>query len=104
MEDVCQANYLVGLYKDKLKGDVYNVAHNSNTTLNELLDIIKTLSSNKDLPIDKKDNFRVGDVFKTHADIDKIKKLNFIPKTHIKEGVELTYSWYKTILKKYKNG
>ena len=42
--------------------------------------------------------------FKTHADIDKIKKLNFIPKTHIKEGVELTYSWYKTILKKYKNG
>ena len=63
VEDVCQANYLVGLYKDKLKGDVYNVAHNSNTTLNELLDIIKTLSSNKDLPIDKKDNFRVGDVF-----------------------------------------
>ena len=95
VDDVCQANYLVGFYNDELKGDVYNVAHNSNTTLNELLNIIKTLSPNKDIPIDKKDNFRAGDVFKTHADIDKIKKLNFTPKTQIKEGVELTYNWYK---------
>ena len=97
VKDVCQANYLVGVYGENLKGEVYNVAHNRNTDLNTLLELIKDMSNNKDLTI-KKESFRVGDVFKTHADINKIKKLNFTPEIHIREGVELTYKWYESIL------
>ena len=31
---------------------------------------------------------------------NELKKLNFTPQIHIKEGIELTYEWYKTILNK----
>ena len=99
VDDVCQANYLVGFYNDNLKGEIYNVAHNSNTTLNTLIELIKSINPTWNSSINREDS-RVGDVFKTHANINKIRKLNFHPKTYIKEGIELTYSWYQSILNK----
>ena len=55
----------------------------------------KNLSPNNPKVIQK--DFRVGDVFKTHANIDKIKKLKFSPHTKINEGIKLTYKWYEHI-------
>ena len=37
-----------------------------------------------------------GEVYKTYADISKMKELfNFSPKTNIKEGIEKFVSWYR---------
>ena len=95
VEDVCQANCVVGFYDKNLNGEIYNVAHDSNTNLNQIMEMIKDLSPNNPKVIHK--DFRVGDVFKTHANIDKIKKLKFSPHTKINEGIKLTYKWYEHI-------
>ncbi len=96
VDDVCQANYVAGINEKNFNGEIFNVAQNDNTNLNQIMEMIKNLSNNNP-EIIKKD-FRIGDVFKTHASIDKIQSLGFTPKYPIEKGLELTYNWYYNIL------
>ena len=74
----------------------FNVAQNGNTNLNEIMEMIKKNSKNNPKVVKK--DFRLGDVFKTYASIEKLEKINFSPKISIEKGIELTYNWYYSFL------
>ena len=41
-----------------------------------------------------------GDVYKTHANVDKlVKKINYKPKTKLKIGIKQYIEWYKNYYK-----
>lgn len=98
IENTVQANILAAVASEEAKNQVYNVAVGDRTTLNDLFEAIKdALCENK---VDyQKDaiyqEFRVGDVRHSQADITKIKKLlGYCPKYKIKEGVSIAMGWY----------
>lgn len=101
--DVCKANLLVAEYENNFNGDVYNVACNDTTNLVEIIDILKDVTGNNP-KIDNRPT-RLGDVKKTHADINKIKEIGFNYEHSLFDGILITYKWYESEFKKinYKN-
>ncbi|TAN61928.1 SDR family oxidoreductase [bacterium] len=92
IDNVVQANILAATTPG-VKHEVFNVANGRDTTVLEIVDTLnKFLGKNiqpKFLPI------RQGDVFRTSADISKIKKiLNFHPEVDFKEGLRRTIDWF----------
>jgi len=78
---------------------VYNVALNNRTTLNELYQLLeekliqRVNGLTKKKPIYK--GFRAGDVIHSQANISKAEKLlGYQPKYKISEGLEETMDWY----------
>ena len=97
IDNVVQANIL-GAMTPGIQHEVFNVANGKdNTVLNLVETLNKILGKNikpKLLPV------RAGDVFKTEADITKIKKmLNFKPLVGWEDGLRLTVEYFT---KKYK--
>jgi nucleoside-diphosphate-sugar epimerase len=79
-----------------VKHEVFNVANGKDNTVLELVEFLNKLIGKtvkpKFLPI------RVGDVFRTLADISKIKsKLGFQSKVDFKEGLKRTVDWFKEV-------
>lgn len=73
---------------------IYNIAYGHRTTLNELWNVIKTVSGT--LVDAKYRETRVGDIPHSLADISKAQSLlNYDPKTDIYTGLEKTYTWLK---------
>jgi UDP-N-acetylglucosamine 4-epimerase len=74
---------------------VYNGGARGQTSLKDLLTLIK--EEFKDSPsIVHHQDFRMGDVRHSFADISKAKKdLNYLPSHSIKEGIALTVKWFK---------
>lgn len=97
VEDVCQANYIMGKSARKFNGDIYNVSNDESYSLLRIKDLMEEITGGN--PKINNAPKREGDVFKTHAYIRKIKKYGFIPKYEIQEGIKNTYEWYKSILK-----
>jgi nucleoside-diphosphate-sugar epimerase len=93
--DVCKANLIVGSSAENFNGEVFNVACDNTTNLLEIFDMLKAITGNNPA-IDRRPP-RIGDVRKTHADIEKIKRLGFEYEVSLKEGIRLTYEWYKTV-------
>lgn len=94
-----QAN-LLGLFTENLEAvnQIYNVACGERTTLNELWENIK-VTCGISAEATYREN-RVGDIPHSLADITKIKKLlGYKPKVKVKEGLGLSYQWYKSIHK-----
>lgn len=92
IDNVVQANILAATTPG-VKHEVFNVANGRDTTVLEIVDTLnKFLGKNiqpKFLPI------RQGDVFRTLADVSKIKKiLNFRPEVDFKEGLRRTVEWF----------
>jgi len=91
--NVVQAN-LLAAEKIGLKGEVFNVASGTDYSV---LDLVKNL--NHLVQKDIRPKFlppRPGDVFKTLADLSKIKKmLRFKPRTDFKEGLKFTLAYFK---------
>jgi nucleoside-diphosphate-sugar epimerase len=77
------------------KHEVFNVANGKDNTVLQLVDYL-----NKIIGKDIKPAFlpvRPGDVFRTCADISKIKaKLSYEPKVNFEEGLKRTVDWFKT--------
>lgn len=78
---------------------VYNVALNDQTTLNELFNSIRELILERvpslTIPDPVYQDFRAGDVRHSRADISKANKLlGFSPKYKINEGLKLSMDWY----------
>ena len=79
--------------KKKIPYDIFNIGSQNPKTLTYFLKIISNKLKIK--PIIKKKSLQMGDVYKTHASIKKLKiKLNFSPKTNLKEGVHNFIDWY----------
>lgn len=77
----------------KVPHEVLNVANGKDNTVLQLVDSLnKIIGKNikpKFLPV------RAGDVFRTLADISKIKKvMNFEPKVNFEEGLKRTVEWF----------
>lgn len=93
VENVVQANILAA-ESDKGNGEVFNVACNQETSLNQLIVILEEIIGWK-VGADYKEA-RQGDVPHSRADIVKAKViLGYSPKIEIKEGLEKTVDWLK---------
>lgn len=94
IDNVVQANILAATTKG-IKHEVFNVAYGKDNTVLQLVDCLnKIIGKNikaKFLPP------RLGDVFRTYADISKIKtKLGFEPKIGFEEGLTRTVKYFQT--------
>jgi len=93
IDNVVQANILAATTQG-IKHEVFNVANGKDNTVLQLVGLL-----NKIIGKDIKPVFlplRAGDVFRTNADISKIKKiLGYKPKANFEEGLRLTVEWFK---------
>ena len=100
IENVVQANILAALAENReAVNQVYNVALNERTSLNQLYGMIRGLLLDK-FPalINHRPSyvdFREGDVRHSQADISKARAmLGFEPTHHIDQGLEQAMEWY----------
>lgn len=105
ISNVIEANELAILTSnDKAVNQVYNVAYGKNTTLNQLLEILKELLSEYDNAINSVsicyESERIGDIKHSLASIDKAKSfLGYNPKYDLKMGLTEAIKWYWENLK-----
>ncbi|MHA1280512.1 MAG: NAD-dependent epimerase/dehydratase family protein [Candidatus Helarchaeota archaeon] len=84
-------NGFLTIWKRGESGETYNVAGDAPYSINELAKII---SEELDIPVVKIFIPRKkGDLNLTHPSIEKIKKLGWIPKIDLREGVRRTLDW-----------
>ena len=80
-----------------------NIGNNKTISLKNFIKLIETnlgLKANI-----KYQSFQKGDIFKTHASINKINKFyGFLPKTKIESGVKKFVNWFIENKGKYKIG
>jgi nucleoside-diphosphate-sugar epimerase len=93
IENVVEANIISATTKG-IKHEVFNVANGNDNTVLQLVELLnKIIGKNIKpafLPI------RIGDVFRTLADISKIKNiLNFQTKVDFEEGLTRTVNWFR---------
>jgi len=105
IENTIQMNLLAATTNnEKAVGQIYNVALNNQTSLNQLHNMIGEMLSQKIKGLKKKKpvyrEFRNGDVLHSLADISKAKKLlDYSPQYEIKRGMEIVIDWYIKNLK-----
>jgi len=100
VDNAVQANLLASMVDDAAAvNQVYDVALNEKTTLNELFEMIRSLLEPRFprvrgvRPIHRAS--RAGDVRLSQADIDKAKRfLGYEPAWRIRPGLERTIEWY----------
>ncbi len=99
IDNVVQMNILAAVASDEASGEVYNVAFNARTSLNELKDLIynylQDLVPHIAAPEVQYGEFRAGDVRHSQADISKAKNmLGYDPVHDIKSGLKKAMPWY----------
>lgn len=99
VDNAVQANILAALAQGEAQGQIYNVACNARTTLNELKELLYTALAQHDSGVSpaviEYRDFRAGDVRHSQADIGKASTLLGYEPTHpIKKGIEQAMSWY----------
>ena len=106
IENAIQMNLLAATTKNKEAiNQVYNVALNDITSLNNLYQMIESRIIENMPTLKKKKpiyrDFRLGDIKYSQASIDKAKKLlDYNPKYKIKEGLIKAIDWYINFHKK----
>lgn len=99
VNNAVQANLLAATGTDDSKNQVYNVACNARTSLNELFALIRDELAKLGVTYDKTPvygDFRAGDVRHSQADIAKAASLLGYQPTHsICEGLAVAMPWYK---------
>lgn len=98
IDNTVQANILAATADEQAKGEVYNVALNDRTSLNQLFDAIKINLKNNKVHYEKTciyQDFRVGDVRHSQADISKISTgLGYCPQFDVADGLKEAMPWY----------
>ncbi|MDB3893374.1 NAD-dependent epimerase/dehydratase family protein [Candidatus Thioglobus sp.] len=100
IDNTVQMNLLAATTKnDKATDQVYNVALNDRTSLNKLYQMIEDGLVQRVQGLTKKEpiyqDFRVGDVRHSQANIDKAQiLLDYQPQYIISEGMDRTIDWY----------
>jgi UDP-N-acetylglucosamine/UDP-N-acetylgalactosamine 4-epimerase len=106
IDNTVQMNLLAATTdNDKATDQVYNVALNDRTSLNKLYQMIEERLIQRIKGLEKKDpiyqDFRVGDVRHSQANIDKAQALlDYQPKYMISEGMNEAMDWYVSSLTK----
>ena len=109
IDNAVQANLLAAATENpEALNQVYNVAVNERTTLNQLFELIRSLLEphfpylKDSAPIYR--DFRVGDVRHSLADIGKAKTLlGYVPTHRIGEGLQVAMNWYLKVLSEVKS-
>ncbi len=105
IDNVIQMNELAMLNKNSLADNtVYNTAYGDRTTLNQLIDYLKTILKRYDNNVENIEVIhgpnRIGDIPHSLASIEKAKKLlNYNPKFNLYDGLEEAIKWYLFNLK-----
>ncbi|WP_442593188.1 SDR family oxidoreductase [Parapusillimonas sp. JC17] len=103
IDNVVQANILAALAQPEGVNQVYNVAVNARTSLNELFDYLAKALGNNGIVYDRQPvyrDFRAGDVRHSQADISKAKELlGYEPMHTIVQGIEVAMPWYTQFLR-----
>ena len=98
VENAVQANILAAVAAPEGRNQVYNVAVNARTTLNELFGLLTHALARQGVQYDKDavyQDFRAGDVRHSQADISKARALLGYSPTHtISQGLEVAMPWY----------
>jgi len=89
---------------DKCNGEIFNIGYDDTITTGEAIKLVEEVMG-APAKYDRKPR-RVGDQYKTHANIDKARKiLGYNPTTKPKEGFEKAGKWYKeTVLPLIEDG
>lgn len=92
--DVVQANINAAKCSYPKEGSVFNIATGNSISLNELFDMLKSITGYSKSAIYKPP--RAGDIVRSKANIQKaVSELNFQAKVKIKQGLQETVEWYK---------
>lgn len=99
IENVVQANLLAATEeKSHALNNVYNVAVNARTSLEELFSMLKAMLADLGVNYAKEPvykDFRAGDVLHSQASIEKIKNnLSYAPNYSVAEGLRVAMPWY----------
>ncbi|WJJ94210.1 SDR family oxidoreductase [Neopusillimonas aromaticivorans] len=102
IENVVQANILSALAAQAGRNQVYNVAVNARTSLNQLFGYLSTALGENGVHYAKAPvygNFRAGDVRHSQADISKAGSLlGYAPQYDILQGLKKAMPWYVRFL------
>lgn len=103
VENAVQANLLAALSQPEKASQVYNVAFNARTSLNQLFEHLRAQLAKHGVKYDKAPvygDFRAGDVRHSQADIGKANEhLGYKPMHDILEGLEVAMPWYTQFLR-----
>jgi UDP-N-acetylglucosamine/UDP-N-acetylgalactosamine 4-epimerase len=103
VENAVQANILASVAQPEGVNQVYNVAYNARTSLNQLFEYLAKALGNNGIVYDKAPvyaDFRAGDVRHSQADISKAKRLlGYEPMHNIVQGLEVAMPWYTQFLR-----
>ena len=103
VENAVQANLLAAANMPQEGSQVFNVAVNARTSLNELFSHLASTLDKNGVKYDKKPvyrDFRSGDVRHSQADITKaLEQLGYKPTHDILEGIEVAMPWYTQFLR-----
>jgi UDP-N-acetylglucosamine 4-epimerase len=98
IENVIEANILAATAEDAAKNNLYNVALNDTTSLNQLFVYLKQSLATHGILYERSPvyrDFRPGDVQHSQADISKAAKhLGYEPQFKINAGIEKAMLWY----------
>ena len=101
VDDVVESNVLAA--NASVSGEVFNVAGGNKYTLNQMIDILKSIFGKSDYKVIYTDP-RPGDVKHSQADVSKIKKeFNFTVKVSFEKGLRKTIDWYLNAKNSKKN-
>ncbi len=102
VENAVQANLLATTAAEEDKDQIYNVACNARTSLNQLFDRIIGELAKLGVSYNKAPDygdFRPGDVRHSQADIDKAAcRLGYSPSHSVAEGLAVAMPWYRSHL------
>lgn len=98
VENTVQMNILAATAPESAKNEIYNVALGDRTSLNDLYQIIREILKSSGCKKESKvnyNNFRLGDVKHSQADISKaVDKLGYVPTHKVSEGLDKTVKWF----------
>lgn len=105
IKNVVQINILAAQAQGEARNQVYNVAFNARTNLNQLFDMLKVELANNGLiyqqAVEHAD-FRAGDVRHSQADIGKAQRLlGYQPQYAIAQGLHEAMPWYVRFLSEH---
>ena len=108
VENTVQANILAALADETIKAEIFNVAVGGQTTLNGLFEMLQKSLADCQIHYHKKplhQEFRIGDVLHSQADISKAKKLlGYAPSHNVAQGIAAAMPWYIDYFTKDKLG
>ena len=95
VENAVQANVKAMFAEDAtVSPEVFNIAVGERVSVKQLYELLRKIAGSNVLATHRED--RAGDVKNSLADISKaIHKLNFKPTIQCKEGLKITFDWFK---------